>query len=169
MQILRGHSAVVPALAFSPDGSLLAAAGNDGTARLWRFPAGAAAGVLERSCYSALSLAFSPDGRWLALPPVEAGVAARVWDLADRFRSFDLSLTGDPAVHQWPLALAFTPDGKHLVVTGQGGHGWNRVRYARVEALCRRWQVGTWAELPAGDFDIGAHTFWRQPWALSPA
>src|SRR5262249_29169751 len=111
MQILRGHTQVVPVLAFSPDGSLLASAGSDATVGLWRFPAGQEEAVLEDGNYSAPCLAFSPEGRWLPLPPVEVGMAARVWDLAGGFRPLDLPLPGaNPTVHQWPLALAFTPD-----------------------------------------------------------
>jgi len=36
----RDTRTFVPALAFSPDGSLLASFGTDGTVRVWQFPGG---------------------------------------------------------------------------------------------------------------------------------
>jgi len=46
--ILRGDSKPVYAVAFSPDSSLLAAAGEEGIIRLWKMPAGELAGEVPR-------------------------------------------------------------------------------------------------------------------------
>jgi WD40 repeat protein len=44
---LSGHDGNVTCLAITPDGSLLASAGREGTVRLWRLPSGEPAGVFD--------------------------------------------------------------------------------------------------------------------------
>jgi WD40 repeat protein len=63
-QSLRAHTDDIYALAFSPDGEILASAGADSTIRLWRVTDG----VLLRTIQSGwtVSLSFSPDGTLLA-------------------------------------------------------------------------------------------------------
>jgi WD40 repeat protein len=165
MQILRGHKAVVRVLAFSPDGALLASVGEDQTTRVWQFPEGRERNVLARPLYLAPSLAFSPDGRWLAAPSVPC-----VWDLANRAQQLALPLAGGgpPEVHHFPDAVTFSPDGRRLLLTGRRGYRWLGWRYGRLEALVRSWRVGTWDEAPAGDFVIPSDVGWRRPCVLSP-
>ncbi|MGH9554256.1 MAG: caspase family protein [Terriglobales bacterium] len=107
-----GHSDVVWALAFSPDGCWLASSGLN-EAVLWELPSGRQVRVLELA--GANQIAFSPDGRWLAAPTEKS---VRMWEVSTgRQVRFAASGKGD---HRW---LRFSPDGRWLVswVTESGG------------------------------------------------
>src|SRR5579871_1559509 len=63
-RILRGHEEPVVAMAFAPNGKLLATAGYDKTVRLWNLASGKSQ-VFRRSDKPVLQLAFTPDGKTL--------------------------------------------------------------------------------------------------------
>jgi WD40 repeat protein len=105
--MLAGHQKSVLALAFSPDGTVLASGSGDGTARLW--PLGDAGGtvrVFGKQERGVISLAFSPDGATLASGGRDHTL--RLWDMATgAVRMSDASGNG---VEQ----IAFSPDGATL-------------------------------------------------------
>ena len=76
---LAGHSGAVTEAVFSPDGSRLATASNDGTIRLWDRAGGEQLLVLRGHDGPVVSVGFSPDGRRLASAGVDGTV--RVWAL----------------------------------------------------------------------------------------
>jgi len=105
-----GGSFASPAVAFSPQGELLALVDGSNvrlrvaeTRRLVDLLAG------DSVVYN---LAFSPDGRWLAA--AEGAASVRLWDLSDPENpSFTLLTAGAPAAaHAW--GLAFSPDSRLL-------------------------------------------------------
>ena len=110
VSLLTGHTRRVNAVVFSRDGTTLASAGHDGTARLWDVATGQEKYVLKAHFGSVTSVAFSPDGNTLAtggysgpLPPV------RLWDVATGQEKS--SLEGHTRNVN---SVAFSPDGTTL-------------------------------------------------------
>jgi len=61
---LAGHPAPILGFAFSPDGTRLATASADGTAKVWDAVSGQSLLTLDRA--GGWGIALSPDGRFLA-------------------------------------------------------------------------------------------------------
>lgn len=109
-QTLDGMTGSSPALAFAPNGKLLAL-GSDQGLQLWKMPDGTPAGD-SRAQYDyqsgqRMQIAFAPDGARIATS--SAVWSVRFWDVATKKWQPML----DPA-HTPARAIAFAPDGRIL-------------------------------------------------------
>src|SRR6266568_499061 len=77
-QTLRGHSAEIFRIAWSPDGRVLASGSADNTIRLWDVQMGQALRTLEGHTESVPYVAWSPNGRVLASGSFDSTI--RLWD-----------------------------------------------------------------------------------------
>jgi WD40 repeat protein/transcriptional regulator with XRE-family HTH domain len=116
---LTGPTKLIETVAFSPDGNILVAAGDDTKTYLWDLtdrgkPTPLATIGEPGGTALVFSVAFSPDGHYLAAASSDA--SARLWDITDptRPRPLGQPLTGFTG---YVYSVAFSPDGDTLAVS----------------------------------------------------
>ncbi len=108
------------ALALAPDGSRLAAAGEDGVVALWQIGAAPADALALHGHTGAVNtLAFSPDGRQLASAGNDGSV--RIWDGEDGAQLAVLTAGENSALANFINLVVYSPDGKWLASGSSAG------------------------------------------------
>ena len=112
---IRGHSHVIHAVSFSPDGLTLASASQDGTVRLWDVISGKEkSGSPLALPDGATAVTFSSDGKYLAAGSFDGGCWIWSIDSLELVRQFEG--TKAPV-----FGLAFTPDTSTLIASAHDG------------------------------------------------
>ncbi len=110
----------VTAVAFSPDGKVLASAGGEslqyrpGSVRLWDVSSGKQLASLEGHKTNVWSIAFSPDGKRLISSGYDGTVF--IWDIAAK-----KSVATLEKHKSWCRAVSFAPDGANFATAGEDG------------------------------------------------
>ena len=99
------------AVAFSPDGTKLAAAGADRAIRIWEVASGKELALIEDHADWIFDLAFSPDGKRLA--SASRDKTAKVFDVEKME-----ALVTYPGHAEAVYSVAFAPDGKLIATAG---------------------------------------------------
>lgn len=158
--VLSGHSQAVYAVAFSPDGRILATGAGDDTIRLWSLADPAHPRPLGKPLAGHADwvywLQFSPDGHTLASASRDR--TARLWDVRDprHPKALGRPLTGH---RNYVFSVSFSHDGRTLATASQDGtvRLWDVSDPARAKALGHP-LTGARAAVASAAFSPDGHT-----------
>src|SRR5262249_5367801 len=112
--VLRGHTARVIGVAFTPEGRRLASASEDSSLKVWDAASGECLLTLPGHTKPVTGVAFHPEGKQMASASRDETI--KTWNAGTGENLLTLRVTGGPV-----LAIAFSPDGRRLASAGQDG------------------------------------------------
>jgi WD40 repeat protein len=123
---LQGHAGSVTAVAFSPDGTLIATASTDRTARTWDTATGQHRTTLTGHNSRVTAVAFSPDGTLIATASDDG--TTRIWDTATGTYLATLVALPDGGY------ATLLPDGRYKLAGDLADRVWWAIKLCRFEA-----------------------------------
>jgi len=108
---IRAHRDCVYAIAFSPNGKVLASTSYDHMIYLWDPMTGKEIKPLKEHTDAVFDLVFSPDGKWLASGGADRTV--KLWDISSGKRIYTLGSSTEGV-----NTIAFHPSGKWVAASG---------------------------------------------------
>ena len=110
LQTIEGHTAMVCAVSFSPDGNYIASASNDHTIQLWDAVSGAHLKTISDFTAKVSCVAFSHDGAYLVAGCHWNDCTVKMWDAVTGELLY--TMTGH---HNNITSVAFSPKSDHIV------------------------------------------------------
>jgi WD40 repeat protein len=140
-------SPLISCFAISPDGKLFAAGCQNCVTYVWEADTGKELRQFEEKRAVVTTLAFSPDGKRLAVWSYPGPRPVRVWDVASGQCLATMENSSAAAL------LAFSADGKVLTASHRGPPDWNFL-------ILTRWDAATGKELRRNKVKVDGKTMW---------
>jgi len=112
--VFRRHRDDVNSLVYSPDGTHIATASDDGTVRVWQIEDSPSLDVVCQHAAAVSSVAWSPDGTLLVSACAKDDQSLHFWDPASGEPGERISLSVYSTRLLTILSVAWSPDGRYI-------------------------------------------------------